>query len=125
MARKISETILDFASPLLNALGSAPSDEQVRTALSIAIAAWNAATLDAWKPESAEADALRRSIQAAEDSPREAMLAVVDSLLERKRASFAGDLRAVGKWEVLHTETGISLSADAHLPATLAGAKDA
>ncbi|MHB8873227.1 MAG: hypothetical protein ACYC8T_06025 [Myxococcaceae bacterium] len=125
MARKISETILDFASPLLNALGNAPSDEQVRTALSIAIAAWNAATLDAWKPENAEAEALRRSIAAADESHRVAMLALVESLLERKRTGFAHDLRAVGKWEVLRTETGSSLSADAYLPSELAGAKDA
>jgi len=40
--RKISETFLDFASPLLETLPINDSAQQVHTALKIAYTAWNA-----------------------------------------------------------------------------------
>jgi len=120
MARKLSETVLDFAAPLLSSLGPSPDQAQLRNALSIAIAAWNAATLDAWKPgTTAEADSVRRSLQTAAGADPAPMLALFDGLLERKLTLFAGDLRAVGKWEVIPAEQGFSLSADGYLPTAL------
>ena len=120
MARKISETVLSFAAPLLNALGPNPELAQIKNALSIAIAAWNAATLDAWKPgTTVEADSVRRSLGAAGGADPSAMLVLFEGLLERKRTLFADDLRAVGKWEVVLKDAGFALSADGYLPSAL------
>jgi hypothetical protein len=125
MARKISETVLDFAAPLLNALGPNPDAAQLQNALAIAIAAWNAATIDAWKPgTTAEAESVRASLAAAAGADPAAMLALFDGLLDRKRSLFAEDLRAVGKWEVAPSEKGFALTADGYLPAAMVeGAK--
>jgi len=97
-----------------------PGPDQLRNALSIAIASWNAATLDAWKPgTTAETDALRRSLEAAGGADPQAMLVLFEGLLARKRTLFADDLRAVGKWDVVRSEQGYSLSADGYLPHNL------
>lgn len=122
MARKLSETVLDFAAPLLSALGPGPDSAQLHHALAIAIAAWNAAAIDAWKPgTTAEADSVRRSLEAAAGADPAAMLALFEGLLDRKRTLFADDLRAVGKWEVVPSETGFALTADGYLPSALLG----
>jgi hypothetical protein len=47
--RKISETFLDYSSPLLDALGEHPTKYQVEQVLKIAFTVWNAIVLDSVK----------------------------------------------------------------------------
>ena len=117
MVRKISETILDFASPLLGALPRPTDLESTKNALAMAIAAWNAVTLDRWGIAASQTGATRRALEAMPEPGREAALAVFDGLVERKRAQFGDDLRAVGKWEVTASAGGgFALSVDARAP---------
>jgi hypothetical protein len=45
----VSETLLDFASPLTGDLGDLLDLGDVHEVLALAITAWNAAVLDAWE----------------------------------------------------------------------------
>lgn len=47
------------------------------------------------------------------------MALLMEHLIDRKRALFAGDERLIGTWEVTRTEDGINLRVDARDPHTL------
>ncbi len=117
MPRKLSETLLDFASPLLGALPPRADADALRHALAMAIAAWNAVTLDQWRPGSTEAEWTRAFLKDADEPERTALLAVFDRLVARKHSDFAGERQAVGKWEVLRAKDGtFDLAAEGYLP---------
>ena len=49
--RKISETFLEFSSPLLDAIGQAATRDQVEKVLQITYSVWNSIVLDTeWVP---------------------------------------------------------------------------
>lgn len=110
-SRKISETFLHFAAPLLENLPSEAPDHYAQEALKISFTAWNAVIF---------ADVLNddrylnqiRSLSAAR--PETALL--VEQMIARKRALFAHDERMIGTWEVTRTMDGINLHADARDP---------
>jgi hypothetical protein len=114
--RKISETILEFAQPLLEPLGAQPELVEARSALDLAVGVWNfhAMATPRWgKPEYlAEARAKMRG----PGTPPE-VSAIFESLLARRASLYGDDLRVVGEWSLgPDGRGGHSFRCDARLP---------
>jgi len=112
--RKISETFLDFAAPLLQDLPSEAVEERVRDALRVSYTAWNAVIFADVLHDHRHLSEIRRLTA---DKPEAALM--VEQMIRRKRALFANDERMIGEWEVTRTEDGINLHADARDPHSL------
>jgi predicted DNA-binding antitoxin AbrB/MazE fold protein len=111
--RKISETFLDFASPLLRDLPSEAPERRAREALQVACTAWNAVIFADVLDEDRHLRQLRGPLA---HTPEVAQL--VEHLIARKRA-LGDDHRLIGTWEVTRTADGINLRADARDPYTV------
>ena len=109
--RKISETFLDFAAPLLYDLPSEEPEHKARQILSICFTAWNAVIFADVLNENKYLEQIRRLTA---DKPETAHL--IQQMIARKRAHFAHDERLIGTWDVTRTDDGINLRADARDP---------
>jgi hypothetical protein len=112
--RKISETFLHFAAPLLDNLPSGVPEHHAQQALQVSFAAWNAVVFADVLNDHRHLDEIRRLTA---DNPKAALL--MEHLIARKRAFFADDERMIGTWELTRTEDGINLRADARDPHSL------
>jgi hypothetical protein len=112
--RKISETFLDFASPVLHDLPSEALEDRIRDALQVSYTAWNAVIFADVLNDHWHLSEVRRLTA---DKPEAALL--IEKMISRKRALFAHDERLIGEWEVTRTEEGINLHADARDPYSL------
>ncbi len=114
--RKISETLLEFAEPVLDALGPVADAELVRHALQLAINAWNvhAMSMPVWGNPHFLSEA--RAAINAPGAPSELSI-LFERLLERRATVYGSDPRVVGEWN-LRTDGagGFSLRCDARLP---------
>ena len=112
--RKISETFLHFAAPLLHNLPSEAPEQQAREILRVFFTAWNAVIFaDVLNDDRYLNEILRLTA----DKPDAAVL--MDQMIACKRRLFANDARLIGSWEVTRTEDGINLRADARDPHSL------
>ena len=109
--RKISETLLQFAAPLLHTLRSEAPERQIRKALEVAYTAWNAVIFADVLNNHRYIDEARR-LTANAAGP--AML--MEQMIARKRELFADETRLIGNWKVTRTEGRINLHADARDP---------
>jgi hypothetical protein len=113
MAKKISQTLLEYAAPLLEQMPPDASFSQRHSVLQVAITVWNALVIARWGQE----DLLPGIYQRLEQMPQPGqsmMREMIDLLVERKRRLFANDLRAVGRWELRMKRQGeFSLWAEA------------
>ena len=112
--RKISETFLDFAAPLLRDLPSEAPEGRSREALQVSFTAWNAVIFADVLNDDRHLNEIRRLTA---DKPEMAVL--MEQMIARKRGLFANDARLIGTWEVTRTEDGINLRADARDPHSL------
>jgi len=112
--KKISETFLEFAAPLLADLPSEDREIKARYALIMAFTAWNAVIFADVLNDSRYVDQIR-GLDASRPETRQ----MIDAMMARKRALFAEDDRMIGTWEVTRTEDGINLRADARDPYSL------
>lgn len=113
--RKISETFLEFAAPLLHTIpGEAPVCE-VRKALEVAYTAWNAVIFADVLNNNRYIDQVRRLTASAAE-----VATLMEQMIARKRELFADDARLIGEWIVKGAEDGINLHADARDPYSLA-----
>ena len=112
--RKISETFLHFAAPILHGLPSEAPEYQAEEALRVSFTAWNAVVFADVLNDHRHLDNIRRLTAG---KPEAALL--MEQLIARKRALFADDERLIGSWEVTRTEDGINLRADAIDPHSL------
>lgn len=114
--KKISESLLDFALPLLQQLP--PGDETaVRSALQTAALAWNAAIEEAVSGSKAIFGEARRQLSRLSD-PR--ALEVFEGLVARKRELFGGDLRLIGDFSLSREAGKVNVRAEGRLPAAIA-----
>ncbi len=84
----------------------------MRSALKVAIVAWNVVAMEDWEGG-------RNYLEEARAALREGGVpsAPFDTLVARRRELFAEDPRAVGEWEIQReTDGGFRLRASAHLP---------
>jgi hypothetical protein len=116
MAAKISETLLEYAAPLLAQMPPGASLQQQQAFFQVVITVWNALVVAQRGKENLVPDVYRR-LEAMPQPGRTVMLAMVDVLVDRKRQHFANDLRAVGRWELRVKANGeLSLWAEARGP---------
>jgi hypothetical protein len=112
--RKISETFLHFAAPLLDILPSKAPEQRAQKALEVCFTAWNAVVFADVLNDHRHLDEIRR---VTANNPEATLL--IEQLIARKRALFADDERVIGTWELTRTEDGINLRADARDPHSL------
>lgn len=112
--RKISETFLHFAEPIIHDLPSEALEHRAREALQVSFTVWNAVTFADVLNDHAHLDEIRRLTAG---NPEAGLL--VEQMIARKRSLFASDERLIGTWEVTRTADGINVRADARDPHSL------
>lgn len=116
MAKKISQTLLEYAAPLIEQMPADASFSQRQSVLQVVITVWNALVVAGWGQQDLLPDIYRRLEQLPEPG-QSTMREMINTLVERKRRLFAGDLRAVGRWELRVKPDGdVSLWAEARGP---------
>lgn len=119
-SRKISETLLDFASPITSHLPLDVGPKRLEVHLRFAMAVWNAVVADAWGTHGDDNLAeLRASLAGFDASLKPHALAWIHLLTKRKRKRrFRDDLRAVGALSVRAVPTSdlLRIRAEARLP---------
>ena len=109
--RKISETFLDFASPLMATMPDDASDASIEQALTIAFTVWNGVILDDVNGNGYYMARLKE--QASHDPVLQALL---KELVHRKRTLFADDQRLIGNYKVTRKHGELRLWAEARDP---------
>lgn len=109
--RKISETFLDFAAPLLDPLGAEATEYEMENALKIAFTVWNAVVFDAVRRSSRWVDQVR---DLAGHDPH--VRALVEQLIARKQNLFGNDHRLVGEYQLYRHDGELRLRAEARQP---------
>ena len=112
--RKISETFLQFAEPMLHDLPSVEPERPAEEILKVAYTVWNAVIFADVLHDHHHLDEVRRLTAAEPEIARH-----IEQLIARKRALFADDERMIGTYEVRRTEDGINVCADARDPYSL------
>jgi hypothetical protein len=115
-SRKISETVLEFAEPMLEPLSPIPDLESARRALDLAVAVWNfhAMATPLWGKPHFLAEA-RGQMKSPGEPPE--LAGLFESLLERRATLYGNDPRVVGEWNLGPDGAGgFSFRCDARLP---------
>jgi hypothetical protein len=109
--RKISETIIDFAQPMLVHVDSTTSQETIRQGFLIAVTIWNAFVMDRVNGNSDYQTLMRKQVgDQWEVNP------VIQALVERRKKDFADDMRFIADHQVLFDASGYRLRAAASDP---------
>jgi hypothetical protein len=111
--RKLSETVLDFARPMLDAEGAQTDEHHMRATLGFVIAVWNAVVAATHAGESLDATTIRA------DLPVYRWTKWLEPLLTRKRERFGDDLRIVGNWHVWRDRDRLDIQMETRLWPTL------
>ncbi len=109
--RKISETFLDFAAPLLAPLSADATEKEMEGALKIAFTVWNAVVFDAVNRSNRWLDQVR---DLAGHDPR--VQAIVEELIARKQSLFGNDHRLIGEYRLYRHHGELRLRAEARKP---------
>ena len=109
--RKISETFLHFAEPLLSGLGPNATDDQMNEALKIAFVVWNSVVYDTVNGETKLVDQLRQTT--AHDPDMSLFMA---RLIFRKQKLFGDDHRLVGEFKLTRKNGEMNLRVEARDP---------
>lgn len=116
MAKKISQTLLEYAAPLLEHMPPGASFSQRHSVLQVAGTVWNALVVAQWGQHDMLPDIYRRLEQMPQPD-RSSMREMIDLLVVRKRTLFPRDLRAIGNWQLRVKQDGdLALWADARGP---------
>jgi hypothetical protein len=122
-ARTLSDTLLEFARPLLEHLPSDATPEQGEEVMRLAVTVWNAIVADRWERGTFHLREVHAHLEAAEEPGRTVMLSVLDALVARKRLLFEADLRAIGRFELSGSASGkLRVRAEARRPQELTSA---
>lgn len=109
--RKISETIIDFAQPLLAQVDSTTSQETIRQGFLIAVTIWNAFVMDRVNGNAEFQTLMKKQLgEQWEINP------VIKALVERRKKDFADDMRFIAEHQVLFDANGYRLRAAASDP---------
>lgn len=109
--RKISETFLDFAEPLLDAHGPRATAAEMEQSLQLAFTIWNAVVYE----DAANNRRFIDSVRKLTAHERE-LAALVEQLITRKRRLFGDDHRLVGEYKLRREEGRWILRAEARAP---------
>lgn len=112
----MTDTLLEFAQPLLALADENTTPEQLEELLKLVVTIWNAVVVDAWGQGTHHTAELEAAM-AGEGSPPE-MSSLFHEFLRRKRELFADDLRAIDQVAVeADGAGGLVVRAEARLPA--------
>lgn len=109
--RKISETFLEYAQPLLVPLGPRATEHEMNQVLQIAFTVWNAVVYETVNADTQYLDMLQ---DLAAGQPE--VIAIVNELIERKRDKFGSDHRLVGNFQLTIQKGELNLRAEARDP---------
>ena len=109
--RKISETFLDFAAPLLSAVPNGADKWEYENVLKIAFVVWNAAVYADAKNDNRHLSEIRRLL--GQDVPSRL---ICEQMISRKRELFGDDHRLVGEHKITMEDGGFKLWAEARTP---------
>jgi hypothetical protein len=109
--RKISETFMEFAEPLLGTVDGIPTKEQIDTVLKVAFTIWNSVVLDTTNNSPHYVKELRRYL-AGHVLPE----ALVEQMIFRKQTMFGNDLRMIGNYRIVKKNGEWHLWAEARKP---------
>ena len=93
--RKISETFLEFSSPLLDSIGQAATKDQVEKVLQITYSVWNSIVLDTSSGCEKNISTLRETAKGDQMAS-----AMIEQLISRKMELYADDLRLIGEFSI-------------------------
>jgi len=110
--RKISETFLLFAAPLIHPEGG--SQRRYDQVMQVAFTAWNAVIHADFLGD----DYYLKHVRTLTSNDPE-LSSLIEGLIERKRELFGDDPRMIGKYRVTKTEDGINFWAEAVDPYSL------
>lgn len=111
--RKLSETVIDFARPVLDAEGATIDEHHMRAVLGFAIAVWNAVVAAVQASRTLDAATILAGFSAGR------WHAWVEPLLTRKREKFGDDLRIVGDWQVRRHRDRLDIQMETRVPPAL------
>ncbi len=106
--RKISETFLEFAEPLLEKDGAPPTAQEAEKVLQLASTIWNAVVYDTVHGNTEWVTRLRNLI--AGQPP---LVALIEQMILRKQGLFGHNLRLVGEFKILEKNGDWRLRAEA------------
>ena len=105
--RKIAETFLDFADPIVETLPEDASAAQMEYALKIAYTVWNAMVLHEVKGDRYSLDLIQAAVGQDPD-----VTTLVSALIERKRTRFGSNHRLIGIYHIIEKHGELILRAD-------------
>jgi hypothetical protein len=109
--RKISETFMEYAEPLIGSGEEAPTKEQLDTILKVAFTVWNSVVLDTANGNSHYVNELRRYL-AGHVMPA----ALVEQMISRKKTLYGNDHRMIGEFRISKKSGEWRLWAEARKP---------
>jgi hypothetical protein len=109
--RKISETLIDFAQPLVAMIDGHTTEEQVRQAFMIAVTVWNSHVLDEASDCCKYKAMLRECL-----GDGWASYPFLQALIERRQRYFATDMRAISNFRVRFLNGELRVWAEARDP---------
>jgi len=109
--KKISETFLQFAEPLLEPLGPDATTDQMEQSLRIAFTVWNAVVYETVNGETRYIDMLHDLTAQAPE-----IAAVASHMIARKRRHFGDDHMLVGEFKLTRKGDELNLWAEARDP---------
>ena len=112
--RKISETLLDFASPLLQDMPADASGKQIQEVLMIGCTVWNAVVLDSVRGGSKYLGMVMHQMKGTVLGS-----IMVSNLIDRKRRLFGDDHRLIGDYRATRKDGELRLWAEARDPRRL------
>ena len=109
--RKISDTFLQFAKPLLDAVGPSLTEAQMASPLMITWTVWNAVV---FADAAGDKQMLEKVRESMEHDPQ--LAGFVEFLIDRKRMLFGDDQRLIGEYKLFRKDGEIRLHAEARAP---------
>jgi hypothetical protein len=109
--RKISDTLLQFAEPLLDGGGPDANEAQMKQSLMIAWTVWNAVVYADVVANNQPLKSLRAS---TERDPQ--IKSLTEQMIDRKRTLFGDDQRLIGEYELYRKGGELRLRAEARSP---------
>ena len=116
--RKISETFLEFVSPLFKYLSPGADVHEIEKVIEIGFTAWNAVILSNVEGAPDYLDMIKTKLEHDIEG-----FAMVSELIDRKRKVFGGDQRLIGNYRVRMKHGELRLWAEARDPYTIANHK--
>jgi hypothetical protein len=109
--RKISETFLDFAAPIVSMVDLNTTEAQLEEGFKVAWTVWNAVVMDTACGTSRYVRKLHK-LTAGHPLPR----GIIDQMIARKRELFGEDQRLIGNYKLTYKGDVLHVWAEARAP---------